>query len=315
MGTYQGSTMGTTFTVKWIPPKDRETIHPDDVKSGIDSVLMSVNRSMSTWIEDSELSLFNRSEGLDWTPVSHSLVHVFQAARHVSEISDGAFDVTISPLVNQWGFGPDHRPQQIPSAALLDSLRPLVNYRLIGIQRDPPALKKERAGVTADVSGVAKGYGVDRVAWYLRRQGMDRYFVEIGGEVRTSGTNADDVAWRIGIVTPDSPRHIETVVGLSGTAVATSGDYQNYFEENGVRYSHTLDPRTGFPIKHRLASVTVVHDSCTLADAMATALNVLGPESGFQVAKENQLAVLFITRTDEGFETRMTKEFESFVLK
>ncbi len=307
--------MGTTFTIKWIPFKDRQTIHPDTIKSGIDSVLQSVNRSMSTWIDDSELSLFNRSERLDWIPVSPPLVHVFEAARRVSEMSNGAFDVTISPLVNQWGFGPDQRPQQIPSAALLDSLRPRVDYQLIGIQLDPPALRKEKAGVSADLSGVAKGFGVDRVAWYLRRQGLERYFVEIGGEVRTSGTNADSVAWRVGIVTPDSPHHIETVVEISGAAVATSGDYQNYFEEKGVRYSHTLDPRTGFPIKHRLASVTVVHDSCTLADAMATALNVLGPESGFKVASENRLAVLFITRTDEGFEIRMTKEFESFVLK
>lgn len=306
---YHGSTMGTTFSVKvtLLPA----TQSPEALKAEIDALLREINQQMSTYLPDSELSRFNSNRSTDWIEVSPALYTVVATAQQISQLSDGAFDITVGPLVNLWGFGPDPARDSAPPPEHIDALRDRVGYRLLALRENPPALKKQHPEMYLDLSALAKGYGVDRVAALLESQGMHDYLVEIGGELKLHGLNARREFWHIAIEKPTPEwRMVQKIVPLTDIGVATSGDYRNYFEQNGKRYSHTIDPATGYPITHTLASVTLLAPSAMLADAWATAMMVLGAERGMALALQQNLAAYFLVKRDEGFAEQATPEFQ-----
>ncbi len=309
--TISGPTMGTTFQVKIV---QREiTLSADVLEREINTRLEEVNRQMSTYRDNSEITQFNRARSTDWFGVSSDFAYVLHIAREISTWSDGAFDVTIGPLVNLWGFGPNAISERIPSPDSIEAYRALVGYKKILIDLSASALKKELPEIYCDLSAVAKGFGVDRVASYLDSLGINHYFIEIGGELRTKGHNHLRQLWRIGIASPAGQGELQKALALNNMSMATSGDYHNYFERDGVRYSHTIDPRTGRPITHALASVSVIHKSCAYADGLATAINVMGPEKGFAFAEKRNLAVFMIVRQKDGFVEKMTSGFEKLL--
>lgn len=314
-----GSTMGTTYMVKIIKP-NQEKFSPADerikrITADIENLLKKVNEQMSTWIADSEISRFNRYKESQWFEVSSDTALVIAEALRVSKESGGAFDITVGPLINLWGFGPDGTVKQIPGEEQIKKVMEEIGYQKLFVRLSSPAIKKDEPGIYCDLSAIAKGFGVDQVAEYLDSQGFSHYLVEIGGEVRAKGLNHKNQIWRVAIASPDahggSP--YQKIIRLKDTSMATSGDYFNYFEKDGVRYSHTIDPNTGKPITHKLASVTVIHESCMTADAMATAINVLGPEKGYQLAIKENLAVFMIVRGKKGFLENMTSSFEEMM--
>ncbi|NQU21228.1 MAG: FAD:protein FMN transferase [Candidatus Nealsonbacteria bacterium] len=317
--TFTGDTMGTRYTIKVVDlPGDaaRQTVE-DEIRQE----LQQIDGLMSTYRPDSELSNFNRFDRTgEWFDVSPQTAAVLEEALTVGRLTDGAFDVTVGPLVNLWNFGPDVAvPQKVPTPEQIESAAARVGFENVEVRTDPPAVRKKLPGLTIDLSGVAKGFAVDRVAEYLAGRGAENFLVEIGGEVRAAGHNHRGVSWRIGVESPVvGIRAVEKTVALKNLAMATSGDYRNYFEADGVRYSHIIDPRTGRPVTHRLASVTVLDASCTRADALATALMVLGPQEGYELAVREKLAVLMIVRTvtgsnDDGFVEKTTPAFDKAV--
>lgn len=304
-----GLTMGTTYTV--MVATELTPAHSAEVRDTIAARLETVNRLMSTYDTASELSRFNRHESLEPFPVSPQTLEVFEIARAVSEASGGAFDVTVGPLVDAWGFGPRGRPSTPPDETELRRLRERVGYQRIVIDVAAGTLVKTHPGTVVDLSAVAKGYGVDQVAEALDALGFTAFMVEVGGEIRARGRKADGSPWRAGIELPGAEvRSVYRAVDLVDMAVATSGDYRNYYEIDGVRYAHILDPRTGRPARHAGASVSVLHQRAAVADAWATALGVLGPEEGWRVAEREGLAAYFLTRVGDGLEARATSAFE-----
>ena len=313
-----GETMGTTYTVRLAGPPSGMSVQ--DLQHEIEIRLERVNDLMSTWRPDSELSRFNRHEGDDWFPVSPETAQVVSAARRISQSSGGAFDATVLPLVDLWSFGPAGRPQVVPSAVELEEARKRIGYARVDVRDDPPALRKLQPDMRLDLSAIAKGYGVDVVAEYLDEIGRSReagggaygYLVEIGGEVRAAGTKSDGLSWQVGIETPTADRRgIQRAIPLRDRALATSGDYRHFFVESGQRFSHTIDPRTGRPIEHRLASVSILAETCMEADGLATALMVLGEEDGYNWAVQHDLAALFLVHAGDRFVERPTPAFSS----
>ncbi len=304
-----GKTMGTTYAVKFT---SQSPINLIEIENEIDALLKKVNQQMSTFIPNSELSLFNKSKSTDWIKVSNDFAFVIENALKISEFSNGKFDITIGPIVNLWGFGPNNKPKKIPSNREIKKLRSFVGYRNIDVKLNPPSIKKRNPNVYCDLSAIAKGFGVDKVSEYLSSKNIDNYLVEIGGELRASG-NKFGKSWMVGISVPTQSLTIQETISLNNLSMATSGDYWNYFEENGIRYSHTINPITGKPITHKLASVTVIANSCMEADAYATAIDVMGPKLGLKFANENELSVYFIVKGANGFETFFTPNFEKIM--
>ena len=303
-----GTTMGTTFSVKVsVLPDGLDT---DELKQDIKHTFHDINLTMSTYLPDSELSRFNRYTGIDWVSISEPLGVVLAEAVNVSELSNGAYDVTVGPLVNLWGFGPGKESPGIPSEADIQTLVQRTGFRMIELDEPGQRARKTNPALYIDLSSLAKGYAVDRVTELLVNRGIDDYLVEVGGELKLGGGRANGEMWNIAVEKPEAGiRAIEQVLQLTDVAVATSGDYRNFFESGGLRYSHTIDPRTGRPVSHALVSVTVLDASAMRADALATALMVLGPDEGFQLASKHQLTVLFINKRGEGFETLKTAGF------
>lgn len=291
-----GETMGGTWTVKVAGAALDGAV----VKQAVAGALAAVDRRMSMFRTDSELSAFNRAPVGAAFAASDELQRVFRTALDVSRRTAGAFDVTVAPLVESWGFGTD-RNRRIPAADRVREGRARLGWDSLRLDATHGTLTKTDRPVQADLGAIAKGYGVDRAAAALDALGVQNYMVEVGGEVRARGLNDAGVPWQIGIEEPDvMPQRARHVVPLSGKAMATSGDYRNYFEQDGRRYSHEIDPVTGAPIAHRLASVTVVADDCMLADALATALIVMGPDRGYAWAEANGVAAQFIERAAAG---------------
>lgn len=304
----RGHTMGTTYSVKLAPPSALSLVM---LQSEIEDSLHTINRAMSTYDPLSELSRFNQSNATDWVPASMALCTVLGEALHVSTLSQGAFDVTVGPLVNLWGFGPEQRQALIPQAALLDATRARVGYHYLQVRPGEQLIRKAKPDTYVDLSGIAKGYAVDRLAMLLETHGVKDYLVEIGGELRGKGHNESGQAWQVAIEQPQpGERSIQRVVDLSGQALATSGDYRNFFELQGRRYSHMLNPITGQPVRHGLASVSVLSRSTMQADALATALQILGPERGYQLAEREGLTALFIVHDGEGFKEHASSAFQ-----
>lgn len=301
-----GATMGTTFTVTVVAERP-----PDDALRGtVSGILNAVEGSMSTYLIHSDVSQFNASPSTDWFPVSQMVCEAVAESLELSALTEGAFDVTVGPVVDLWGFGPDGPRSEPPDDSLIAAARDRVGYRHLAADCGRPALRKSRADLRIDLSAYAKGFAVDRVAERLEAEGATEYMVEIGGELRMAGSNAAGTPWRVAIESPGDPGHpVQRIVGITDAGMATSGDYRNFFEFEQRRYSHTIDPRTGAPVSHDLAAVTVVSEKAAFADGMATALLVLGPTDGMRLAERLELAVFFQRRTDDRFVESMSPAF------
>jgi thiamine biosynthesis lipoprotein len=304
-----GSTMGTSYSVQVADPPS--SIDLAALQRRIDALLAEVNGLMSTYQPDSELSRFNSSRATDWFPVSAELARVVDQAQAVSAASNGAFDVTVGPLVNLWGFGPERTADRLPTQPEIDAALANTGHAKLEVRLDPPALRKALPDLYVDLSAIAKGYGVDRVAALLAGEGIANALVEIGGELNGRGHNGRGEPWRIAVERPDpGARRLFRVVPLRDMGMATSGDYRNFFTLDGKRYSHSIDPSTGRPVTHSLASVTVLAESSMQADAWATALLVLGPQRGFDLAHRRGMAALLISHDGERLQARSTEAFD-----
>ncbi|MDX1524645.1 MAG: FAD:protein FMN transferase [Pseudidiomarina maritima] len=304
-----GKTMGTTYHISYVTANPQHS--PEQVKQRVDAVLEQVNSQMSTYDPQSELSLFNSRQTTEPVVISRSLETVIRRALEIANETDGVLDVTVGPLVNLWGFGPLAKPERKPTEAELQAMLDEVGYQHVHVENHQ--LRKAKPEIYIDLSTIAKGYGVDRVAVLLDQMEITNYLVEIGGEMRTRGTKPGNQPWRIAIEKPvTSERSVQRVIEPGDAGIATSGDYRNYYEEDGVRYSHIIDPRTGYPIQHNLVSVTVVAPTSMDADAYATALTVMGPERALAFAEQKGLAVLLISREAEGFKEESSTAFKQY---
>ncbi|WP_261138525.1 FAD:protein FMN transferase [Serratia quinivorans] len=309
-----GKTMGTSYSIRYVTGDD--TPSAAKMQAEIDKRLELVNDQMSTYRPGSELSRFNASRAVDKPfPVSAATTEVVLEALRINRVTDGALDVTVGPLVNLWGFGPEGRPDKVPSAAELERRRAWTGIDKLSVQGN--ALVKSIPELYVDLSSIAKGYGVDVIAQYLQSQQVKNYMVDIGGEVRTRGHNGEKKPWRIAIERPTAgmEQKAQLVIQPGEMSIATSGDYRNYFEQDGVRYSHTIDPVTGKPIHHHLVSVTVLSPTCMAADGLSTGLNVLGPERGMALANLMGIPVFMIVKTAKGFEERYSEAFKPYLNK
>jgi thiamine biosynthesis lipoprotein len=307
--------MGTTYHIKL--PSTPPSIEIDRLHADIEAVLADIDRQMSTYRPDSELSQFNRAPAGEWFAVSTATADVAAAARKISESTDGALDVTVQPLVELWHFGSSNgrrhsvqRAFQPPDEELITAARKLVGYQKLEVRSAPPALRKMIDGVQVDLSSIAPGYAIDRLAHVLEDRRIPDFMVELGGEVRAAGRRPDGKPWRVAIEWPLAGRREMHSVPLSNASIATAGDYRKFFESGGRRYSHIIDPATGRPVEHSLASVTVIADTCMAADGWDTALLVLGPQRGYDCAERHGLAALFISRGD-GENVRATPAWQA----
>jgi thiamine biosynthesis lipoprotein len=281
-----GQTMGTTWSLNMV-------VGSSDTDSAVLKQLLQarldqINGLMSTYDPKSELSRFNTLASTDWYPVSEDTARVIDVSQEISALSDGAFDISIGPLVELWGFGAAERGERIPTEGQIRENLARIGYKNIQLRREPTAIKKQYPELQIDLSAVAKGYAVDALAKILEQQGVRNYLLEIGGELQISGHRGDDTPWQIAIEEPlEGVREVAAIFPLTNTALATSGNYRNFYVEDGQRYSHTINPVSGKPIRHKLASVTVLARTCARADALATALMVLRLcQCGFRTVSE-----------------------------
>ena len=294
----QGKTMGTQYhiNIPLTPQSIANQLNQKQLQSEIETRLQAINQEMSTYIPDSSISQFNRSHSQDWFPVSDKFLHLIHTAQTISQNSQGAFDISVMPLVNLWGFGTTTQ-NNLPTQTEINSQLKKVGYQLLQTQQQPPAIQKKHPELMIDLSAIAKGYAVDELAELLRKKGLRNFLVEIGGEIRVQGKNQQKQLWKIAIEKPSTlKRTVQQGLKLDDIAVATSGDYRNYYEKEGVRYSHTINPKTGKPITHKLASVTVFNKSTMIADAQATTIMVLGEQKGKSYAQQHSLEVYMIFR-------------------
>ncbi|MCO4794370.1 MAG: FAD:protein FMN transferase [Bacteriovoracaceae bacterium] len=307
-----GKTMGTTYSIKYI--NKSKTPPAQIVSMDIEKLLLEVNRQMSTWQKDSEISLFNKNKKKEWVKIPDDFYYVLSLAIDVASKTDGLFDPTIGPLVNLWGFGPNGE-RKVPSKDKIEQAMKRVGYQKIQMDSHKKKIKKTNPEVYLDLSASAKGFGVDVVSKHLKSLGYTNHMVEIGGEVRTSGKkfNKD---WTIAIEVPseENKNVAQKTLNLKDLAIATSGSYRNFFKKENKRYSHAINFRTGKPIAHTLASVSVVHGSCLEADSWATALMVMGVDKGLELAEKLNLAAYFVYRPsgqiDGSFVEKSTTAFE-----
>jgi thiamine biosynthesis lipoprotein len=295
-----GLTMGTTWSLIMLPaPGGTDTLA---LKQRLQGRLDEINGLMSTYDPASELSRFNAQTGTDWFALSDDTAQVIELSLAVSELSGGAFDVSVGPLVDLWGFGATQRGDKIPTTDQLSTALARVGYRNIRLRRQPAAVSKQIPDLQIDLSAVAKGYAVDELAEILEQQDVSNFLLEVGGELQISGERGDGTPWQIAIEQPlEETREVAAIFPLTGTALATSGNYRNFYVEDGERYSHTIDPVSGRPARHKLASVTVLDTNCARADALATALMVMGEEQGRELCEKNRIAAYFLIHQGTGF--------------
>ena len=308
---FSGGIMGTVYNVSFVAALADSALRTA-ARDAVEAALESVDARMSTFRPASELMRFNRHRRGSPFPVSEDLFGIVRAAQHISAASGGAFDVTAGPLVNAWGFGP-RKQARVPGGDELARLRRQVGYRLLELDEGARTITKLHRDMYMDLSSIAKGYGVDLAARTLDGLGIERYVIEVGGEVCARGCDVQDRPWQVGIEEPQAGPHVaRSIVALEGLAMATSGDYRIYFERGGRRYSHEIDPVSASPVTHGLTSVTVVARECAVADACATALMVLGPDRGYALAERLALGAYFITRApDGGLQDRATPAFSA----
>lgn len=300
-----GSTMGSTYSIKWVSAEgapDSETLHGE-----IETLLGEFDSEVSTWRNDSDLARFNALPQGSCSEMPTSMLELIGLGHILAEQSGGDFDLTVGPLLRLWGFHGGDGSQVVPDPAELQAVLEQVGQQHLQI-RGTQLCKS--AGVQVDVSAIAAGYAVDRVVDHLLARGISSYMVEITGELKAAGLKPGNHPWKIAIEEPrDDQRMAHLIVSLDGLAVSTSGDYRNYFEYEGKRYSHTFDPSSGKPVMHELAAVTVLHHSAATADGLSTVLLVKGPEQGWEYAVEHEVAALFVVRDGPRFVSRATPTF------
>ena len=307
-----GLTMGTGYSVKIVA--DNTTPGQEEIQDAIELLLEKINRDMSSYLPHSLLSQLNQNRTTDWQEITPALYTVIHQALKISLLSNGSFDITAGALVNLWGFGPGARPEHPPAAEDILAAKKHSGFHQLQLSHHPPLLRKDTMHLYLDLSGIAKGYAVDKIAEYLQGLNINHYLVEIGGEIRTAGNNQKNKSWRIGIEQALSgQRRVQRIIQLKNMGMASSGDYRNYYEQDGRRYSHIIDPLSGRPITHKLAAVTVLHESASMADGLATALLVMGLEAGYTLAERENLAALFIYKTDTGFQERFSPAFRPYL--
>jgi FAD:protein FMN transferase len=306
-----GPTMGTQYLVRVASLPN--AVDEQQVRAAITAVLMRIDASMSGYRADSEIARFNASASTDWIDVSADLAKVVAAAAEVSAQSHGTLDITVAPLVDLWGFGPSGPRAAVPAAAAVSQVRAHVGYHKLEVRLSPPALRKQDPLLTVDLNAIAPGYAVDLLTSELTRLGLGDFLIDIGGEVRVHGDNAKGHPWRVAVEKPqDGEREPLTLLELRELAVTTSGEYRHYDMRGGKRYSHTIDPRTAAPLEHDLAAVVVVNPSAMLADAWATALNVLGEHDGYALAEQRRMPALFVTQRSGRWQLRATPWIEPY---
>lgn len=305
---FAGPTMGTSYHVTLIAAE-----LPKGLDRQIADVLEDINQQMSTYRDNSLLMQFNRAPLGEPFRLSVDLMNVLVLAGDIYRQTEGAFDPTVGPLVNLWGFGPDYHEDQVPDGEAITALVKGLGFD--GVLLDSATTEATRLeDISLDLSAIAKGYAADKVAELLRDHGINRYMVEVGGEMALSGKNSRNTPWKIAIEKPvTGVRDVQQIVAFTDVGVATSGDYRNYFEKDGKRYSHTLDPRTGYPISHNLASVTVAAQSSALADGLATAFMVMGTEKALAFAEAHSIAIMTLSKTESGFEAGYSSAFMPYL--
>lgn len=309
----QGKTMGPIdYTVVIAPlPED---VEQEVAAKHVQDALNLVNQTMSTYIPDSEVSRFNRESNTDWIAVSAETAAVVARALEISKETEGAFDITVGPLVDLWKFGKDKSNFEVPTQSRIDEVKSSIGYKNLEVRLDPPSIRKLVPEIQIDLSAIAKGYAVDQVAASIRQLGCSNFMVEVGGEVRTAGKKENGEPWNIGIEVPNSEavRDYKKFAKLNDASMATSGNYRNFYEVGGKTYSHTIDPNTGAPVTHQLASISIIADDCMSADAYATAGMVLGPELGKKCFDRLGLPHYMLVRKNSEFEEQSSKSFPIF---
>lgn len=310
-----GETMGTTWSV--VVPELPAGLDQVSLQAKIDGRLKNLDQMLSTYIEGSALSHLNQSTSTDWFEVPGEVLQLVTIARTIMKLTGGAYDPTIGPVIDLWGFGPGKPPNaEMPDHKAIDDAMKTVGIDKLELRESRAAIRKGNPRTRLDLSSIAKGFAVDEVGEILEHDGVENYLVEIGGELRTRGLSPRSDAWRIGIEKPGTEEpSVLQALRFTDANIATSGDYRNFFEIDGVRYSHAIDARSGRPVTHALSSVTVFHETTTEADAWATALLVLGEEEGFTVAKANRIAAFFVFRSDDDFVTKHTEPFTVYLEK
>ena len=307
---FGGPTMGSTYRVQYVA--GTKTPSGDRLQSGVQGILDELDRAISTYRTDSDVARFNAAPAGTCREMPASVLQLFGYATALHRESGGAYDITLLPALSAWGFGPRGRVAERPSTAQLDALRTRVGMEHVRIEASPgggEVLCKD-SDSSIEFNSIAAGYAVDRISGYLQAQGVASFLVDVTGELRASGRKPDGGAWRIALEAPISNARVaERIVPLEGMGVSTSGSYRNYFEENGVRYSHTLDPRTLSPVTHKLAAVSVIADTALEADGLSTLLMALGPQQGYDFALRHQLAAFFVIKTDAGVEETDSRAF------
>ena len=303
-----GKTMGTTYSVSvW----GKTELTQQELQSRIDLRLQDINNTASTWIKTSEITKFNTEENTLTHKVNPFLIHTILQSQEIHTKSKGAFDMTIGKLISLWGFDAEGRVTKAPSTKTLRHTLTSIGADKIIVNANTLTISKTNEDLKINLSAIAKGGGVDAIAYLLQELGFTNFLVEIGGEVFASGTKIDGASWRVGIETPNATSgQITKIIPLTNQGLATSGDYRNYFEEQGRRYSHIINPQTGKPIKHKLASASVLHDSTAMADGWATAMMVLGEEQGMKIAKQENIAVFMLVRDGDTFKTLTSPAWE-----
>lgn len=300
-----GATMGTRYSVKIRPG---QVTALEALGDRLEAELARINGLMSTWQEDSELSRFNRSRAADWFEVSRDTYRVVAAAIEIGQATGGALDVTVGPLVDLWGFGPGQTAAHPPEKRAIRRTLERCGMGQLAVRADPPALRKSNPELEVDLSSIAKGFAVDRLGEILAAEGIDHYLVEIGGEIRASGAKSDETPWRVAVEKPAAEqRTVQQVIEIHNQGLATSGNYRNFFVADGQRYSHLINPRTGYPVPDEVASVSVLAASTMQADALATAFMIMGADATVAYADSESLAVLVIERTEAGFRERPSR--------
>ena len=310
-----GKTMGTFYSVK-ISGEVAE--NRQQLQQEIDALLEQANDDISTYRADSVLSRFNRSHSSAPQPIPRGMADIILTAQRIGRDTPDAMNITVGPLVNLWGFGPDKRPVTIPSQQQIDAAKRNVGLQHLTLTSNAQGewLQKDLPGLYVDLSTLGEGYGADLLAQLMARKGITNYLVSVGGAVRSRGVNGQGKPWRVAIQKPtDRENAVQALVDLQGYGISTAGSYRNYFEQNGQRYSHIIDPNTGRPINHRLVSVTVIAPTALEADGWDSGLMVLGSEKAMKLAEEQGLAVYMISKTDSGFSAQMTPQFKAFLLQ
>ncbi|MCT4702448.1 FAD:protein FMN transferase ApbE [Enterobacteriaceae bacterium H20N1] len=310
----EGKTMGTFWRVS-LAGVDKA--RQDELRAKIQAQLDGDDRLLSTYKSDSALSRFNQSRSTEPYPVAEAMSDIVTTSLRIGAKTDGAMDITVGPLVNLWGFGPDKQPVKIPNQAQIEAAKALTGLQHLTVinKAGQQWLQKDLPGLYVDLSTIGEGYAADHLARLMEQNGVSRYLVSVGGAVVTRGTNAEDKAWRVAIQKPtDRENAVQAIVDLNGHGISTSGSYRNYYELEGKRLSHVIDPTTGAPVQHKLVSATVIAPTAMEADGWDTGLMVLGTEKAKQVAQKEGLAVYLITKEGEGFTTWMSPQFKTFLL-